>query len=1062
VAILSTFPSSQSITGYEWLYGTSMAAPFVTGVAGLIKSVNPTLTNIQIKNLILSNVDIINALNGKVSSGGRLNAYKAILSACTQADLKVQTLNIPIAGYSGDEISVIATVINQGTDSAGNSTLKFYLSSDNLFNINDTYLGYTIIPILGAGATSNTTTTLTIPSCLASGSYYLIAICDALNQVPETNENNNDLHQTILITNNTTNTSLGEALDNNSLTWTTGGNSDWSKVNSNSYYYGDAAQSGDINNDQYSWIRTVIDGPGIFSFYWKVSSEFNFDYLEFYIDGALINQISGEKPWTQKTYNIPDGQHTLLWVYSKDYSISTGSDAGWMDNVVWTPTIEKPDLIVQSIGGPDSCGPGSNILISDIVANQGSALAGSTMVKFYLSTDNIFGQYDTYLGERLVPTLEIGGSNNGLTQIKMPDNIVSGYYYLIGVVDKNNDIPETDETNNQGCSTSNIYIISISTILAESMDNSLEWTTGGDLNWFNQDINSYYGGDSAQSGDLENNQSSWISTTLSGHGILSFYWKVSSEHFFDYLEFYVDGVKMDRISGETDWIKGNYELQNGTHTLTWKYSKDSTLSSGWDAGWLDNMVWTPTIEKPDLIVSSITYPEVIGLGGMISVKDTVLNQGKIAAGVSLVKFYLSKDLLYSPDDIYIFEHVVPFLEANTSLNGTYDIIIPLNITNGRYYLLVLCDPNGIIDESDETNNQASNFSTINIKTTSISLADALDKSLNWNYGGDSTWYNQFQYFYYGDDAAQSGNIGDGQSNWISTDITGPGTIYFYWKVSSEPGYDYLQFYIDGKLMNQISGLTDWSQLKYKLSTGTHTLLWKYNKDTNVSENLDCCWLDRVQWSPTPVPIVVSTIPTSNSTETAVNSPIIINFNKNIYSGTNYSNIYVQNLKTGSYTTISSKVISGNVLTINMASKLNYNTSYMVYIPNGAVKDSSGNILASNYNWTFTTQIDKTPPKITSTTPVGNATGISLNSPIYIKFSENIKTGSKFTNIYVKNLTTGKTVTISKTISGNTLTINQTLGRLRNNQYMVYIPSGAVKDSAGNNLTSTYSFTFRTG
>ncbi len=58
-----------------------MATPFVSGVAALVKSVNPRLTNIEIKNIILNNVDVKPSLTGKVNSSGRLNASKALQAA---------------------------------------------------------------------------------------------------------------------------------------------------------------------------------------------------------------------------------------------------------------------------------------------------------------------------------------------------------------------------------------------------------------------------------------------------------------------------------------------------------------------------------------------------------------------------------------------------------------------------------------------------------------------------------------------------------------------------------------------------------------------------------------------------------------------------------------------------------------------------------------------------------------------------------------------------------------------------------------------------------------------
>lgn len=62
------------------LSGTSMAAPFVTGLVGLLKSYANNLTASEIKDIILSSVDKVPSLNGFVKTGGRINAFKAILA----------------------------------------------------------------------------------------------------------------------------------------------------------------------------------------------------------------------------------------------------------------------------------------------------------------------------------------------------------------------------------------------------------------------------------------------------------------------------------------------------------------------------------------------------------------------------------------------------------------------------------------------------------------------------------------------------------------------------------------------------------------------------------------------------------------------------------------------------------------------------------------------------------------------------------------------------------------------------------------------------------------------
>jgi len=62
-----------------WYSGTSQAAAIVGGVAALVKSEHPELTNVQIKQRIMNTVDPLPELQGKVASGGRVNAYNAIL-----------------------------------------------------------------------------------------------------------------------------------------------------------------------------------------------------------------------------------------------------------------------------------------------------------------------------------------------------------------------------------------------------------------------------------------------------------------------------------------------------------------------------------------------------------------------------------------------------------------------------------------------------------------------------------------------------------------------------------------------------------------------------------------------------------------------------------------------------------------------------------------------------------------------------------------------------------------------------------------------------------------------
>ena len=72
--ILSTWLNGS----YREASGTSMAAPQVAGVAALILALEPKLTVEQLRERILKSVDKLDSLNGKVESGGRLNAANAL------------------------------------------------------------------------------------------------------------------------------------------------------------------------------------------------------------------------------------------------------------------------------------------------------------------------------------------------------------------------------------------------------------------------------------------------------------------------------------------------------------------------------------------------------------------------------------------------------------------------------------------------------------------------------------------------------------------------------------------------------------------------------------------------------------------------------------------------------------------------------------------------------------------------------------------------------------------------------------------------------------------------
>jgi hypothetical protein len=90
----------------------------------------------------------------------------------------------------------------------------------------------------------------------------------------------------------------------------------------------------------------------LISFYGSVSSELGYDWLAWYIDGELVEGISGtafNSQWMPFSFAVPPGAHTISWSYVKDGTGTVGIDAGWIDGVMvvnfdGTPKLAPPDV----------------------------------------------------------------------------------------------------------------------------------------------------------------------------------------------------------------------------------------------------------------------------------------------------------------------------------------------------------------------------------------------------------------------------------------------------------------------------------------------------------------------------------------------------------------------------------------------------------------------------------------------------------------------------------------------------------------------------------------------
>jgi alpha-tubulin suppressor-like RCC1 family protein len=151
--------------------------------------------------------------------------------------------------------------------------------------------------------------------------------------------------------------SLGEALDAPDLEWRTGGQNPWYGQSEVTYDGVDAARSGAVDYQQENpetWLETTVAGPGLISFYWKVSTLDQWYYLSFRLDDSLVTNITGETDWRRHSFYVPPGEHILRWDYSRSDEERNETDAGWVDEVSFTGSPPVPPTVLITPPGTES------------------------------------------------------------------------------------------------------------------------------------------------------------------------------------------------------------------------------------------------------------------------------------------------------------------------------------------------------------------------------------------------------------------------------------------------------------------------------------------------------------------------------------------------------------------------------------------------------------------------------------------------------------------------------------------------------------------------------------
>ena len=528
--------------------------------------------------------------------------------------------------------------------------------------------------------------------------------------------------------------SFGEAVGMHGA-WTTGGGVGWS-VEEN------CAKSGMIGDGQESWIEVPVSGTGVISFRWKSSSEAYrdeiFDYGAFSVDGVEVAMIGGETDWTNVAHLVVgSGDHVVRWTYKKDADGLGGDDCVWLDDVQYMRKV-----CVSFSGGagaegvppePMIAGLGEEIVLPDSgsLAKAKHNFAGWRFGDAIWPEGSEFfaGETDVVLAAEWeakcvkTPIISVAGrfaDESTLVTMSCETPGASIYYTLNGTEPTTNsflyegafEISETatinafavmDDWFDSGIAS--VKSIRIPETLSSSLNSSgLAFRTGGAAEWAICLDEAHDGEASSRSGNIEDGQESWIETVVTNSGVVSFWWKVSSEaskkKIYDGICFAVDGAQIPAIlvfGGEHSWTNVVYAIESpGQHVLRWTYKKDGQEKMGEDCAWLDEVTWTPTDPLPTLDEQA-SADDVAAIIGDMSDESLHEKVGSVAAYSAFRAWVDDKGLSHAavrdaPNAWLSYALDAPGLMAKATPLASEDVVIESIessvITSGAFDLVV--------------------------------------------------------------------------------------------------------------------------------------------------------------------------------------------------------------------------------------------------------------------------------------------------------------------------------------------------------------------------------------
>jgi|GEM_PF-3957701 len=467
-----------------------------------------------------------------------------------------------------------------------------------------------------------------------------------------------------------------------------------------------------------------------------VSTDQTSDDSDFYLNSVIINQLpAGGNSTFNLSVLLPeslaggDGDYYLLVDADSDNIIVETDETNNTASSLITIS-GKSDLAISIDELPAAGKQDQTISITDHIENQGISLAENINVSYYLSIDSEFDlDEDTLLTPtvaRTIASLAPNSQNSTTTQLTIPADIEEGRYYLLAIVDPDNDI---DEMNEYQLPAGELQANNLDFRELHILDTGMpdlkvsELTTVETSDW-GETIAVNYTIDNIGTAEADAfNLTFYLSNNASITNQDILLWKTdgTGDPISTIIE--IDALTSNNnTSGLVTLLlpEENPYGENGDFYIGVMVDSSAAIAEADE----DNNVYAPeetitigTVATVDLMAVHINAPAAAEPDQTIDIYSEIYNSGSTAAGSFDIDFYLTSDGTIDASDILIGSRTIDELGAGAFDSITTSLTLPASLSDsyGQSFVIAMeMNASQAIEEKTYNNNQIAAFSSLTI------------------------------------------------------------------------------------------------------------------------------------------------------------------------------------------------------------------------------------------------------------------------------------------------------------------------------------------------------------